>query len=169
MAMDVPSSCCGSLPGQGGLDVGPAMGLGAEQPDDERGAHVIPSPRLVQESLVRRDDAVELPQRMVLTASTVKGGTIAYIVPMVSHVDHTEHDVHVVITEQGVAGLHGLPPRRRAQQVINRCAHPGYRPALQDYLDRTTATGPGKHTPHLPGEALSWHVRYLHEGTMRAG
>jgi len=43
---------------------------------------------------------------------------------------------------------------------------PDYRPALQDYLDRTTATGPGKHTPHLLGEALSWHVRYLHEGTM---
>ena len=106
---------------------------------------------------------------MFLTASTVKGGTISYIVPMVSHVDHTEHDVHVIITEQGVAGLGGLPPRRRAQQVSNRCAHPGYRPALQDYLDRTTATGPGKHTPHLPGEALSWHVRYLHEGTMRPG
>ena len=40
-------------------------------------------------------------------------------------------------------------------------------PALQDYLDRASATGPGKHTPHLLGEALSWHVRYLQEGTMR--
>jgi succinyl-CoA:acetate CoA-transferase len=104
---------------------------------------------------------------MFLTPSTVKDGTISCIVPMVSHVDHTEHDVHVIITEQGVADLRGLPPRQRAQKIIDQCAHPGYRPALQDYLDRATATAPGKHTPHLLDEALSWHVRYLQEGTMR--
>jgi succinyl-CoA:acetate CoA-transferase len=104
---------------------------------------------------------------MFLTPSTAKNGTISCIVPMVSHVDHTEHDVHVIVTEQGVADLRGLPPRRRARQIINHCAHPDYRPALQDYLDRASATGPGKHTPHLLSEALSWHVRYLQEGTMR--
>jgi succinyl-CoA:acetate CoA-transferase len=87
---------------------------------------------------------------------------------MVSHVDHTEHDVHVIVTEQGVADLRGLPPRRRAQEIINRCAHPDFRPGLQDYLDRATASGSGKHTPHLLDEALSWHVRYLQEGTMRS-
>jgi succinyl-CoA:acetate CoA-transferase len=69
----------------------------------------------------------------------------------------------------GIADLRGLPPRRRAQQVIDHCAHPDYRPALQDYLDRATATGPGRHTPYLLGEALSWHVRHLKEGTMRSG
>jgi succinyl-CoA:acetate CoA-transferase len=106
---------------------------------------------------------------MFLSSSTAKNGTISCIVPMVSHVDHTEHDVHVIITKQGVADLHGLPPRRRAQQIIDHCAHPDYRPGLQDYLDRATATGPGRHTPHLLGEALSWHVRYLQEGTMRPG
>ncbi len=104
---------------------------------------------------------------MFLTPSTAKHGEISCIVPMVSHVDHTEHDVHVLVTEQGIADLRGLPPRRRAQEIINRCAHPDYRPALQDYLDRASATGPGRHTPHLLGEALSWHVRYLQEGTMR--
>ena len=104
---------------------------------------------------------------MFLTPSTAKNGEISCIVPMVSHVDHTEHDVHVIVTEQGIADLRGLPPQRRAQQIINHCAHPDYRPALQDYLDRASATGPGKHTPHLLGEALSWHVRYLQEGTMR--
>ena len=105
---------------------------------------------------------------MFLTPSTAKDGAISCIVPMASHVDHTEHDVHVIVTEQGVADLRGLPPRRRAQQIIGHCAHPDYRPALQDYLDRATATGPGRHTPHLLDEALSWHVRYLHKGTMRA-
>jgi succinyl-CoA:acetate CoA-transferase len=104
---------------------------------------------------------------MFATPSTAKDGTISCIVPMVSHVDHTEHDVHVIVTEQGLADLRGLPPRRRAQQIIDHCAHPDYRPALQDYLDRATATGPGKHTPHLLSEALSWHVQYLDKGTMR--
>jgi succinyl-CoA:acetate CoA-transferase len=86
---------------------------------------------------------------------------------MVSHVDHTEHDVHVVVTEQGLADLRGLAPRRRAQQIIDRCTHPDYRDAIQDYFDRAVATAPGKHTPHLLGESLSWHTRYLSEGTMR--
>jgi succinyl-CoA:acetate CoA-transferase len=104
---------------------------------------------------------------MFLTPSIAKDGAISCIVPMVSHVDHTEHDVHVIVTEQGLADLRGLPPRRRAQQIIDHCAHPDYRPALQDYLDRATASRSGKHTPHLLDEALSWHVRYLQEGTMR--
>ena len=104
---------------------------------------------------------------MFLTPSTAKNGAISSIVPMVSHVDHTEHDVHVVITEQGVADLRGLAPRKRAQKIIDNCAHPDYRPMLQDYFDRASATAPGKHTPHLIDEALSWHARYLREGTMR--
>ena len=74
---------------------------------------------------------------MFLSPSTAKNGSISCIVPMASHVDHTEHDVHVIITEQGIADLRGLPPRRRAQQIIDHCAHPGYRPAC-----RTTSTGP---------------------------
>ena len=104
---------------------------------------------------------------MFLSPSTAKGGVISAIVPMVSHVDHTEHDANVIVTEQGLADLRGLPPRRRAQQVIDNCAHPDYRPALQDYLDRATASSIGKHTPHLLGEAFSWHTKYLREGTMR--
>ena len=101
-----------------------------------------------------------------LTPSTAKNGAISCIVPMASHVDHTEHDVHVLVTEQGIADLRGLPPRRRAQPIINNCAHPDYRPALQDYLDRATASNAGKHTPHMLDEALSWHARYLKTGTM---
>src|SRR5665647_1932195 len=104
---------------------------------------------------------------MFLSPSTAKGGAISCIVPMASHVDHTEHDTHVIVTEQGLADLRGLPPRRRAQQIIDHCAHPDYRAALQDYLDRATASGSGKHTPHLLGEALSWHARFLHDGTMQ--
>ena len=48
------------------------------------------------------------------TPSTAKGGKISSIVPMVSHVDHTEHEVMVLVTEQGYADLRGLSPKERA-------------------------------------------------------
>ncbi len=102
-----------------------------------------------------------------LSPSTAKNGDISCFVPMVSHVDHTEHDVQVLVTEQGLADLRGLPPRRRAQRIIDQCAHPEYRPMLQDYFDRASASSRGKHTPHCLGEALSWHERCLRTGSMR--
>lgn len=102
-----------------------------------------------------------------LTPSTAKNGAVSCIVPMVSHVDHTEHDVSVIVTEQGLADLRGLSPRQRAKVVIERCAHPDYRPLLQDYLDRALHQSRGKHTPHLLTEALSWHQRFLDTGDMR--
>jgi succinyl-CoA:acetate CoA-transferase len=77
-----------------------------------------------------------------------------------------EHDVAVIVTEQGLADLRGLPPRRRAELIIERCAHPDYRPLLRDYYERALRDAPGRHTPHLLGEALSWHTRYLAEGSM---
>jgi len=102
-----------------------------------------------------------------LTPSTAKNGAISCIVPMVSHVDHTEHDVAVVVTEQGLADLRGLSPKQRARTVIRHCAHPDYRPLLEDYFERACRDSRGKHTPHLLTEALSWHQRLLDTGSMR--
>jgi succinyl-CoA:acetate CoA-transferase len=102
-----------------------------------------------------------------VSPSTAKNGAISSIVPMASHVDHTEHDVHVLVTEQGLADLRGLSPHDRARKVIANCAHPDYRDQLTDYLDRAIAARPtARHTPHLLGEALSWHQRYLDTGHM---
>jgi len=103
-----------------------------------------------------------------LSPSTAKNGSISSLVPMVSHVDHTEHDVAIIVTEQGVADLRGLSPKQRARALIARCAHPDYRDALQDYFDRALRESYGKHTPHLLNEALSWHQRWLDTGSMRA-
>ena len=102
-----------------------------------------------------------------VTPSVAKGGAISCIVPMVSHVDHTEHDTQIIVTEQGLADLRGLSPRQRAQVIIDRCAHPDFRPMLQDYFDRARRKG-AQHTPHILGEALSWHERCLSTGSMRA-
>ncbi|MGE5619799.1 MAG: acetyl-CoA hydrolase/transferase family protein [Sphingomonadaceae bacterium] len=102
-----------------------------------------------------------------MTPSVAKGGAISCIVPMVSHVDHTEHDVQVIVTEQGLADLRGLSPRQRAQRIIENCAHPDYRPALREYYRRALESSPGKQTPHLLEEAFGWHLRFLRTGTMR--
>lgn len=99
-----------------------------------------------------------------VTKSVAKDGTISSVVPMVSHVDHTEHDVDILVTEQGLADLRGLAPRERAVQVITHCVHPSYREALLDYYNRACAKG--GHTPHLLAEALSWHQRLEETGTM---
>lgn len=101
-----------------------------------------------------------------MSPSVAKGGTISTIVPMVSHHDHTEHDVQVIVTEQGLADLRGLAPTQRAQLIVERCAHPSFRPQLLDYMNRARQSGAGLHTPHLLDEALSWHSQYLQTGHM---
>ncbi|WP_255197411.1 acetyl-CoA hydrolase/transferase C-terminal domain-containing protein [Halorarius litoreus] len=83
---------------------------------------------------------------IVALASTARDGTLNRIVPRVGHVDHTEHDIDVVITEQGVADLRGSVPRERAASLVEQCAHPSFRPTLDAYLDRANAAG--GHEPH---------------------
>ncbi len=100
------------------------------------------------------------------TVSTAKNGDISSIVPMVSHVDHTEQDVSVVVTEQGLVDMRGLCPTEKAERIIEVCAHPDYRPMLRDYFERAKR-GKYKHEPHVVGEALSWHERFLKTGSMK--
>ena len=100
-----------------------------------------------------------------VTQSLAKGGHISSIVPMVSHVDHTEHDVDIIVTEQGLADLRGLAPRQRAATIIENCVHPDYKYQLTNYFERACLRG--GQTPHLLEEALSWHSRLREKGTMK--
>lgn len=102
-----------------------------------------------------------------MTPSTAKGGKISAIVPQCSHVDHPTQDVMVVVTEYGLADLRGLSPKQRAEQIINKCSHPDYRPMLQDYYERAKKTAVGQHSPCILEEALSWHARFAQNGTMK--
>jgi len=99
------------------------------------------------------------------TASVAKAGAISCIVPFCSHIDHTEHEVMVIATEQGVADLRWKSPRERAEAIIENCAHPDYRDMLWDYYHRACANG--GQTPHILSEALSWHDRFNKTGTMK--
>ena len=67
-----------------------------------------------------------------VSPSVAKDGAISSIVPFASHIDHTEHDTQILVTEQGLADLRGLSPTARAEKIIHSCAHPDYRDRLQD-------------------------------------
>ena len=75
-----------------------------------------------------------------MAPSTAQKGTISTIVPMVSHVDHTEHDVQVIVTEQGLADLRGLSPRQRAHLIIEKCCQPGLQAAAAGLSQSSRAT-----------------------------
>lgn len=63
------------------------------------------------------------------------GRTVSCVLPFVSHVDHTEHDIKCIITEQGYATQLGIrSPRARARDIIERCAHPYFRPVLREAM-----------------------------------
>ena len=95
--------------------------------------------------------------------STAKGGCISSIVPMVSHLDHSEHSVNVIITEQGIADLRGKSPMERAEAVIENCAHPDYKQLLWDYLKISTKG----QTCHSLSAALGMHQVFINKGDMR--
>jgi len=95
--------------------------------------------------------------------STAKGGKISAIVPLASHMDHSEHSVQIVVTEQGVADLRGKDPHERAELLINNCAHPEYRQQLRDYLHLATPS----HEPLSLALGLAMHRQFLRHGDMR--
>lgn len=70
---------------------------------------------------------------------------VSRIVPVASHVDIPEHDVDVLVTENGWIDLRGLPPVERAQKIIDKCSHPRFKDSLWRYLEK--AKGKGGHEP----------------------
>ncbi|MDR1375997.1 MAG: succinate CoA transferase [Synergistaceae bacterium] len=82
-----------------------------------------------------------------VTESTAKDGLISTVVPAVSHVDHNEHSVQVLVTEQGVADLRGLGPVRRAREIIGHCVHPSFKSMLESYFYQACERSKYKHIP----------------------
>jgi acyl-CoA hydrolase len=99
---------------------------------------------------------------ILMCPSVVKGGRISTIVPMCSHIDHNEHSVQVIITDQGLADLRGLSPVARARRIIENCAHPAYR----DYLRRYVETAPMGHIRHDLRRCFELYTNYLELGAM---
>jgi acyl-CoA hydrolase len=95
--------------------------------------------------------------------STAKGGKISTMVPMVCHLDSSEHSVQIVITEQGVADLRRKSPAQRAHAIIENCAHPDYRGLLRDYV----ALAGHSHSPQTLRAAFGLHLGFTKDGDMR--
>ena len=94
--------------------------------------------------------------------SLTKEGLISNIVPMVSHADHSEHSVDILITDQGIADLRAKDPLQRAHEIIENCAHPDYRPILRDYLKLAK----GGQTPATLHAAYEFHTEFAKSGDM---
>lgn len=95
--------------------------------------------------------------------SVAKGGAISTIVPMVAHLDHSEHSVQVLITDQGIADLRGKDPAERAREIVDKCAHPEYRDQLHAYFDDVKAG----HTPQTLRTAFAMHEAFMEKKDMR--
>jgi succinate CoA transferase len=95
--------------------------------------------------------------------STQKDGKISTVVPTVSHADHSEHSVQILVTEHGVADMRGKDPRQRAEIIIDNCADPDYRPQLHDYVK---IVKPG-HEPLSFHAVFAMHQKFVSDGDMR--
>jgi 4-hydroxybutyrate CoA-transferase len=75
---------------------------------------------------------------IIALPSTAKNDTISRIVSMLTPgagVVTSRADVHYVVTEYGIAYLHGKTIRQRAEALIN-VAHPKFRDELRDHCER---------------------------------
>jgi succinate CoA transferase len=98
-----------------------------------------------------------------LTPSVAKDGNISCIVPKATHEDHSEHSVKIIVSEYGVADLRGKDPRSRAVEIIEKCAHPDYRPLLHEYLN----LGVKGHIPQSLYSCFAFHKALLETGSMK--
>lgn len=105
---------------------------------------------------------------ILVLVSENKKGAISTIVPMVSHQDISEHDIDIVVTENGVADLRGKDDLERAHLIIENCASIRYRSLLKEYLQKAIQEKGGHH-PQNPFEAFQWYKRLKEAGAMDGG
>src|SRR5574344_221512 len=101
-----------------------------------------------------------------MAPSVAKNGAVSAIVPLVSHVDHTDHDTMIFVTDQGVADLRGLDPITRAKLIISNCVHSSYKAELTDFLNFSINQSKKGHLPIALDKAFDMHLRFLQTGSM---
>jgi acyl-CoA hydrolase/GNAT superfamily N-acetyltransferase len=106
---------------------------------------------------------------IIALPSTAKDGTLSRIVPHLTEgagVVTTRGDVHYVITEYGVAYLHGKSIRERVLALVN-IAHPKFRNGLMDAAKRQSYLPPDQ--IELPWEEVRYPVELEHSDTLKDG
>lgn len=110
------------------------------------------------------DFAVNAHTTIFLTRSASPNGKLSRVLPMVPHVDHNEHNVDIIITENGIADLRGCSPRERAEKII-AISSPDYKEELNAYFRE--ACERGGHTPHVLEKAFDFFKRQRETGSMK--
>ena len=158
---DIENNSCSSAT----IDTGPVTSTGEKVPGRD-------GYTLTQEALEAARDGSFGPRTQVVAIQLgfndawPKDGAISAIVPFASHIDHTEHDAMVVITERGFADLRGLAPRDRVKKMI-AIAHPDYQNLLEEYYERALKATPYHQTPHDLATAFSFHRNMIEHGSMK--
>jgi len=98
----------------------------------------------------------------IMCPSISKGGKISNVVPMCSHVDNTEHSVSIIVTDQGLTDMRKLGPAERANTIIEKCAHPAYRPYLHRYIEKSRKG----HLRHTLSQCFELHCNLQQYGAM---
>jgi acyl-CoA hydrolase len=91
-----------------------------------------------QADFVRAANMSNGGKSFIVLPSTAKGDSISRIVPVLSpgtHVSTGKNDVNYVVTEFGVAQLHGKSAKQRARELIG-IAHPDFRAELIEQAKR---------------------------------
>jgi len=91
-----------------------------------------------QADFVRAANMSNGGKSFIVLPSTAKGDSISRIVPVLSpgtHVSTSKNDVNYVVTEFGVAQLHGKSAKQRARELIG-IAHPDFRTELIEQAKR---------------------------------
>jgi Acetyl-CoA hydrolase len=98
----------------------------------------------------------------IVALPSITGGGIPRVVPLVHHVDLVDHDVDIIVTDQGWADLRGLSPLEKAKTVIEKCAHPSYKDMLWDYLE--TVKRKIGHRPTDLRKAIEFKEKFIRGG-----
>jgi acyl-CoA hydrolase/GNAT superfamily N-acetyltransferase len=99
---------------------------------------------------------------IIALPSTAKKGAVSRIVPVLSHgagVVTTRGDVHYVVTEYGIAYLHGKSIRERALALAN-IAHPKFRDDLVAEAKKLNYMYPDQELPPPEGAVYPEHYRW---------
>jgi len=106
---------------------------------------------------------------ILVLESTAKGGEVSRIVPLLPEgagVTLTRGDIHYVVTEYGIAYLHGKNVRERAMELIG-IAHPRFRPwLLREAKDLNLIY---KDQAYIPGERGQYPEELETYRTTKAG
>lgn len=117
-----------------------------------------------QADFIRGSALAKNGRPIIALPATARNGTVSRIVPMLTPgagVVTTRGDVHYVVTEYGVAYLHGKTIRERAIALIN-ISHPSYRKWLLDEAKKLNYVYADQGLPPEGGSLYPDHYRWLY-------